>query len=363
MIARHLSVEHDPFRRGAEFGREHRDAVHRTVQAYEKLFAAVHDYGRSDIAAAGVTVSAALDRECPELASEIAGIASGADVQADLLMALNARTEVLAGVSRPECSALGALPSATDGGTVIAQNWDWHPDVRSSLVLWTVPRADGGWFTTFTEAGILAKIGLNSHGVGVCLNILGSSADGGLDGVPIHILLRLLLQSCQSLEDADRLLRRARVTASSCFNVGWSGAEEDGASVAAFEVSPGGVVRLEPEHGVVLHTNHFVVDPPSGRDRILPEWPDTAARLDELKSRVAERAVLDVPTIQELLRSHDAGPIAICCHDSNRPTYADRQESLASIVMRLDDRSLEISEGPPCSNPYQEFLPLAAVST
>jgi isopenicillin-N N-acyltransferase-like protein len=251
---------------------------------------------------------------------------------------------------------------APDGGTVIAQNWDWHPDVRSSLVLWTVPRADGGWFTTFTEAGILAKIGLNSHGVGVCLNILGSSADGGLDGVPIHILLRLLLQSCQSLEDADRLLRRARVTASSCFNVGWSGAEEDGASVAAFEVSPGGVVRLEPEHGVVLHTNHFVVDPPSGRDRILPEWPDTAARLDELKSRVAERAVLDVPTIQELLRSHDAGPIAICCHDSNRPTYADRQESLASIVMRLDDRSLEISEGPPCSNPYQEFLPLAAVS-
>ena len=58
MIARHLSTEHDPFRRGAEFGREHRDAVHGTVQAYEKLFAAFHGYGRSDIAAAGATVFA-----------------------------------------------------------------------------------------------------------------------------------------------------------------------------------------------------------------------------------------------------------------------------------------------------------------
>ena len=107
---------------------------------------------------------------------------------------------------------------------------------------------------------------------------------------------------CQSLEDADGLLRRARVTASSCFSVGWSGAEEGGASIAAFGV-PGGVVRLEPEDGVVFHTNHFVMDPASGSDQILPQWPDTAARLDELESRVAESAVLDVPTIQELLRS------------------------------------------------------------
>ena len=74
-------------------------------------------------------------------------------------------------------------------------------------MLWTVSCVDGGAFTTFTEAGILGKIGLNNHGVGVCINILGSSSDGGLGGIPIHILLRLLLQSCQSLEDADALLR------------------------------------------------------------------------------------------------------------------------------------------------------------
>jgi len=360
MIARHISTETDPFRRGAEFGRAHRDAVHGTVQAYEKLFSAVHGYGHSDVLAAGAAVGAELSAY-PDVVSEIAGIASGAGVEAATLMAVNARTELLAGASRPECSAIGVLPSRTGGETILAQNWDWHPDVRSSLVVWTIPGEDGSWFTTFTEAGILAKIGLNSHGVGVCVNILGSSADGGLDGVPIHVLLRLMLQSCQNIEDADRLLRRSHVSASSCFNVGWSGSASDDAAIAAFEVSPGGVVRLEPVDGVLAHTNHFVGDLGSDSDRLLPDWPDTVARLSELSSRVAvQSAPLDVYKVKTLLRSHDAGPIAICCHDPENPIYADRQESLASVVLRLDDRSIEISDGPPCTNPYESIQPLAA---
>jgi isopenicillin-N N-acyltransferase-like protein len=304
-----------------------------------------------------------LTRELPDLASEINGIASGAGVDARILIAENARTEVLAGVSRPECSAVGVLPSRTDGETIIAQNWDWHPDLRSSLVLWTVPGADASSFTTFTEAGILAKIGLNSHGVGVCINILGSSADGGLDGVPIHIVLRLLLQNCQSLEDAGTLLCRTPVTASTCFNVGWSGGSEGRAAMAAFEVNPEGVARVEPENGVLLHTNHFLVDPRPATDRTLRDWPDTVARLSELKSRArASSGTFDGRTIKALLSSHDADPISICCHDPENPSYADRQESLASVVMRLDDCSLEISDGPPCSNPYQTVEPLAAVT-
>ncbi len=363
MIARHISTETDPFRRGAEFGRDQREAIHGTVRAYEKLLSVVNDYGRSDLVAAGATVSSMLTREFPQLASEIDGIASGARVEVELLMAVNARTELLAGVSRSECSAVGVLPSRTDGETIIAQNWDWHPDMRSSLVLWQVPCADGSWFTTFTEAGILAKIGLNSHGVGVCLNILGSSADGGLGGIPIHILLRLLLQDARCLQDADALLRRASVTASSCFNVGFSGGRAGRAAMAAFEVAPGSVVRLEPEDGVLLHTNHFLVAPDSASDRKLPDRPDTVARLSELRSRVAASSgAFDQGTIKALLRSHEAEPIPICCHDSGDAIYADRRESLASVVMRLDDCTLEISDGPPCSNPYRAFLPLAAMT-
>src|SRR5918994_7220262 len=116
---------------------------------------------------------------------EIDAIARGADVDPHFLRAANARTEILNGAD--ECSVQGA-------GGLLAQNWDWHPDLAESTVIHIVEHGDQQWFATVTEAGILAKIGLNRHGLGVCLNILRTTADGGTDGTPIHLLLRQLLE-------------------------------------------------------------------------------------------------------------------------------------------------------------------------
>ena len=57
--------------------------------------------------------------------------------------------------------------------------------------------------STFTEAGLLAKTGLNDAGLGVTLNFLASDADGGLDGMPIHLLLRMLLE--EGTDHGDRI--------------------------------------------------------------------------------------------------------------------------------------------------------------
>ena len=99
-------------------------------------------------------------------------MAAGAGVPLKALLALNARTEVMAGVGPTECSVVGA-------GGLLAQNWDWHPE--SATVIQIVEH-DQGWFVTLTEAGILAKIGLNDAGLGVCLNLLRTTADGGCSG-------------------------------------------------------------------------------------------------------------------------------------------------------------------------------------
>ena len=50
-------------------------------------------------------------------------------------------------------------------------------------MLWTISWPGGRWLTTLTEAGVLGKIGLNSSGVGVLLNILHCTLDGGTDGL------------------------------------------------------------------------------------------------------------------------------------------------------------------------------------
>jgi isopenicillin-N N-acyltransferase-like protein len=344
----HFSNERLAQDRGLVFGQAHSDAVQRTVRAYERLFHEVRDVDTSDIRHFGEAVAVRLGNDWPHAAQEIAGIASGAEVDEATLMAVNARTELLAGAGPPECSAIGVLPQRSGGPTLLAQNWDWHPSLADCLVVWTLVEPDGRWLSTMTEAGILAKIGLNSRGLGLCLNILGSSRDGGPKGTPVHVLMRLVLQRCDDLADVHELLADNHVSASSSLNVGMPGA------LVSFELSPASVRRIEPEDGVLLHTNHFLEAPDDAEDLYRRDRPDTVARLEELERwrREGPRRI-DAGAVKHALRSHERGVVAICCHDPDNERYADRQESLASICLNLDQRRFELSDGPPCRTPYE----------
>jgi isopenicillin-N N-acyltransferase like protein len=245
----------------------------------------------------------------PDLIAEVSGIAAGADVPVDALLAMQARTELLGGA---ECSLIGR-PGR------VAQNWDWHPEIVP--LIWVVEQPGGRWFATLTEAGMLGKIGLSSAGLCFGLNFLRCSLDGGIDGVPTHVLLRVLLDRTDSVEDALTLLEAARVSASSCITVG---SADDAVAV---ELSPGGarVVRGDP----LLHTNHFLAGLPAGDDLEAAEEPSTLLRLAELE------------------RSGSLSAPAVCRHDSDIAT-------LASVVMEPGVPRLRVSDGPPCEQPLVE---------
>jgi isopenicillin-N N-acyltransferase-like protein len=348
----HISEEGTPHERGLRFGEAQRSAVHGTLAAYERIFQAACGLNAAAVASFGDRVGERLRAAHPDALEEIAAIARGAGVDEALLLAVNARTELLAGASAAECSAIGVVPERSGGHTLLAQNWDWNPDLRDSVVLWTIVEPDGRWLVTMTEAGMLAKIGLNSRGLGLCLNILGSSADGGPDGIPLHVLMRLALQRCDDVATAGALLEGTEVSGSSCFNLG----DAKGA-LASYEVSPAGVSRIEPEHGVLLHTNHFLRRPGDVEDVHGRDSPSTLARFDELERRVRRApSEIDAAAVKEALRSHDAAPNALCCHDPDNERYADRAETLVSVCLDLHDLRFEISDGAPCGSPYREAV-------
>jgi isopenicillin-N N-acyltransferase-like protein len=166
-----------------------------------------------------------------------------------------------------------------DGTGVLAQNWDFHPDLAASRVLWTMERC-----TTFTEAGILAKVGVNADGVALAMNFLASDRDGGLDGVPIHVLCRALLEEAHTIDDARALIAGTPLSASVCLTV--AGPTADGGVTArAFECWPGGVAEVAPEQGCawVAHTNHFL-GAVGARDTLVegPSRASTCGRLEQL---------------------------------------------------------------------------------
>ncbi len=351
-IPRFVSAQERPADRGREFGAAHAGLVANTLDRYRELFAATHGLTPQQIRLLGERVADMVSRFWPDLADEIAGIAAGAGADERELFAANARTEILSGAGAPECSVIAALPDrSSTGSLLLAQNWDWHPGLAPSRVLWTIAEPGGRWLTTLTEAGILAKIGLNSSGLGAGLNILYCSLDGGVGGLPVHLLLRLLLQRCDDMTSALQLIREARMSASSCVTLGWQ--QGDQAELVSAELSPGGPAFVSPSDGVLLHTNHFQPGPPAGQDLFVLDWPDTISRLDDLRKQVSGAAVISPDLIHTALRSHDGGPSSVCNHGEQAEKFSDQSATLASVVLDLGQKTMTLAPGQPCTVPYE----------
>ena len=109
---------------------------------------------------------------------------------------------------------------------------------------------------------MLGKLGRNGAGVACGLNFLTCSADGGLDGVPIHVLLRLVLERCDDGAEARALLRRrahGRVV------VHHGGRRAPTCSRPSSR--PAATRLVEPDaDGWLVHTNHFLAAPRRGHD-------------------------------------------------------------------------------------------------
>jgi isopenicillin-N N-acyltransferase-like protein len=328
-IARHVSREPRPADRGRGFGRALSDQVAVTVATYRRLFAAL---GVEDVLAAGDAVGSRLDAE---LLSELEGIASGAGQDVRELLAINARTELLAG-TQAECSLLARLEPS---GAWLAQTWDWHPDLRAAAVVWTI----AGSLTTVTEAGILGKLGLNRAGLACGLNFLTCSEDGGLDGVPVHVLLRLVLERCESAADARRLLAETRTAASASVTVA---AARD---LFAAELSPGGARFVEPDpNGWLVHTNHFLREPATGSDPMPAAHPGTLDRF----ARVGRAARLG-ESVPLVLSQHGAAE-PVCRHgDPPGTAWAERRATLLAVWAEPAIPRLRVAAGPPCTAPFE----------
>ena len=347
-----IDVEGDAFVRGRLHGTLARPQIARSIATYARLFAYC-----------GIDWNAAQQRAMryrdtvgnldAALLEEIEGIAAGAGVAVAEILALNARTEILPpsypgepsphwqqvqeinrGAGIPdwgECTALAVQParSATQG-TLLGQNWDWLGTQRAAVVLLRIRDPDGSACLAFTEAGMLAKIGLNAHGLGLCLNLMRSRADGQRPGVPVHVLLRALLKR-RSVGEAIQLA--SSVTHGASSNVLCADRTGDAASL---ELAPSGVEVVRPEEGVVCHTNHFLL--PAGQAGEAPRAPtlSTEQRLARIQVLARERREpIGVGDLQAMLRDESEGSMSICRHPDVQLPREARVETVASVVMEL----------------------------
>jgi len=287
-----------------------------------------------------------------DLLSELRGVADGADVSLEEVMALNSRYEVVWSQMPPRkkgCTALAALPKATESGhTLIAQNWDYLVGVRDSCIMLEVQAEDKPAVVMHTEAGIIGQKGINSKGIGLVVNALVSDVDRFEPCIPFWILCRRALNS-QSLREALSVILSTEKTVSSNVMLAQAG----GAAVD-IESTPLDTSIIQPEHGLLVHTNHFIgLRSLPVKDKFVRTSSDSIYRHSIARDYLQERAgSLSRESIKEILRDHFGKPHSICAHEDLTVDEGYRGETLASVIFDLETREILVTKGPPCLGKY-----------
>jgi len=345
-----ISVKGRPGEVGFQYGRECREMIQKNVHLYFRLFKHYAQLDRSQaisLAKRFIPVIQAFD---PAILEEMKGAADGAGLEFEEILALNTRTELMYPESLAtggECTSVAVLSEASARGEVlIGQNWDWKPHLTESTVLLEIEQEGRPNVVTLTEAGIVGKIGLNSQGLGACLNILKSPL--GLVGVPIHVLMRGIL-NCERLGDAvKKIVGQDRGSSNNCLI-----AHRDGAAMD-FETAPREWDCIYPEKGVIVHTNHFTSERLKPMDTNVGLYPDTLVRFGRARQRLMEESGrITVDDLKEIFRDHLNHPNSICRHPDERDPELEHCQTVASIIMNLTERVVHIASGPPCQNEYQ----------
>ncbi|MDA3647960.1 C45 family peptidase [Saccharopolyspora indica] len=345
LVPRHASTETEPAARGRELGAACRDGLRETFAGYARLFTA-HGLHPHQVRDHGAAALAEIGAWAPSLGAEIAGMAEGSGLPAWQLGALNARTEILAAAAvtgEGECSTSVVLPGdGTPPRTV--QTWDWHDVLRGAMLAWTLTTGTGRRVATFTEFGVVGKIGVNDAGLGLHFNVLRHRSDGAEIGVPVHVVARRILDEATTADDAVRIARSARLSASSVLTV----VTRDGARCV--ELCPAGVAELHPENGFLLHTNHFLDPSLASGERTTADVSSTLDRYAWLREHGG--AALGAEDRTERARAlcvHRDSGAPICAHADLALPAHERWESLATLSIDVAAHSLHVHHGGPCT--------------
>jgi isopenicillin-N N-acyltransferase like protein len=362
-----LTTEGDGHACGLAHGRRFSQEIADNVATYLRRFAA-SGLDRDAAFAEAARWRKAIEALSPAYGEEMQGIAQGSGQSEDTIALLNARYELaftlfgreaqqaaraeLLEVGPDGCTTFGLLPEATaDGHTWLGQNWDWLEGVHGRTFVLRARRKERPSFVCLTEAGIAGgKMGVNECGIGLVENGLASSHDGRNPyRKPFHV-------RCREVLDADRFEQAARPvtdtprTCSANFMIGSAGGE-----IVDLETSPDHVSRLDPEGGIITHSNHFLA---SGHGESLLEKisPNTLHRAERMRRLLApHRGALSFGHMRAAAADHAGEPYAICRHPDPSQPSARRTMTVGAVLIDLEARTMHVTNGPPCANEYVAF--------
>lgn len=287
----------------------------------------------------------------PAQGEELEGLAEGAELRIADLMLLNARTEILAHApAQPsECSTVVALHDDRRPQTL--QTWDWNGDLTPTGVLLEAQLGDRV-VRTFAETGMLGKIGVARGtgvpaGLGVHFNILHHASDRSAIGVPVHVVMRRILDEASGLDAAIELARSAPLGASTVLTVVEGRSPSGAARAASLELAPEGVGVVEPVDGFLAHTNHYLDEALA----VGEATRDTSTTHVRFEHTVAQRerimAATDTVSMASAMCGAAGADAPVCVRTAPGAAFADRWSTLLTASLDVEAAAIDWHAGLP----------------
>ncbi len=304
----------------------------------------------------------------PAMIDELRGTAEGARVSLEELMLLQVRNQLKPADAGCTSFSIGQ-PLRSE--RIVAQNWDADPALDEFTIVLTRRPVGKPAFMTITQAGLIAYIGFNSEGIGVCANTL--PAPSRRLGVPHYFLLRGIYEASSLNGAIDSVNRAERAIPANIMMTTPQGPANLEVTLDAVHVLTGDGC------GLVTHTNHCrhpdlvaindlfpeLIQSHSRQtriDRLLTPFSnvdrfDTAGGTRQIDSpdesfKLTREATLEV--FQAALRDHDNYPRSICRHvNDDQPTGF--WQTVFSVIIEPERSQMQITRGTPCSHPYETY--------
>jgi isopenicillin-N N-acyltransferase like protein len=277
-----------------------------------------------------------------DMVEELRGMAFSSGVSLEELMLLQIRNQL-----QPDgdagCTSFAA--PALGSGPIVGQNWDNDPALDPFTVVLVRRPQDKPALMNVTQAGLIAYIGLNEAGIGICMNTLPAPSRGL--GVPHYFTVRGIYEAT-SLQGAVEAVSRARRAIPANLMLSTPQGPVD------LEITLEQVHQLRDSgDGVILHTNHCLHPELVPINADFPELIQSGPRLERMDSLLRGGA-RDLENMKEALRDHQNHPHSICRHANADPANGF-WVSVLSVLIEAEAGCMHISRGNPCENPYETY--------
>ncbi len=350
-----LHFEGTPARMGEAFGESSREAIAElyALRLANALGKALADGGRQSseaelLALAARCLEASL-RFDPAGHAELCGIARGAGLSAERVMAMNGLTDLrdalaFAGPFEAAggCTAFIVHRDRSANGHLWAgQTWDLGSDNQPYVVAVHRKPAEGPETWCVTTVGCLSLMGINAEGVAIGTTNL-RTVDAG-PGVPYLSVIHRALAAPSAAAAAALIARAPRAGGHAYTVVDRSG------DAFAIECSARRSTTIAVRGGFHVHTNHCQLPEQRALEAQLP-YASSHARLARMQELLRGTERIDGAFLESCLADRANGKLAICRDDF------DGISTNAALVVCPEGPQLRVCHGQPAREPWLDLF-------